>query len=76
MLVVIQQLRSCGRFLLMDEPFSELDPINQDEAIELIDGAASQDDLNKVSWVLLPPSSSRETFSLHSRTRGSPASGC
>jgi polar amino acid transport system ATP-binding protein/sulfate transport system ATP-binding protein len=45
---IVQQLLSSGHFLLMDEPFSGLDPINKDEAIELIGDVTSQDDLNTI----------------------------
>ena len=45
---IIQQLLSSGHFLLMDEPFSGLDPINKDEAIELIGDVSSQDELNTI----------------------------
>jgi ABC-type nitrate/sulfonate/bicarbonate transport system ATPase subunit len=45
---IIQQLLSSGHFLLMDEPFSGLDPIMKDEAISLINDVARQDDLNTI----------------------------
>ena len=45
---IVQQLLSSGHFLLMDEPFSGLDPIMKDEAMELIGDVAGQDDLNTI----------------------------
>jgi NitT/TauT family transport system ATP-binding protein len=45
---IIQQLLSSGHFLLMDEPFSGLDPIMKGEAISLIGDVASEDDLNTI----------------------------
>ena len=45
---IIQQLLSSGHFLLMDEPFSGLDPIMKDQAMRLIGDVAAQDDLNTI----------------------------
>jgi ABC-type nitrate/sulfonate/bicarbonate transport system ATPase subunit len=45
---IIQQLLSSGHFLLMDEPFSGLDPIMKIEAMELINDVASQNDFNTI----------------------------
>jgi ABC-type nitrate/sulfonate/bicarbonate transport system ATPase subunit len=45
---ICQQLLSSGHFLLMDEPFSGLDPIMKDEAIKLIRDVSNQDSLNTI----------------------------
>lgn len=43
---ILQQLMCSGHFLLMDEPFSGLDPLAKDRACELISEVANMDDFN------------------------------
>lgn len=45
---IAQQLLSAGHYLLMDEPFSGLDPVMQAEACRLIAEVAAMDTLNTV----------------------------
>lgn len=45
---VLQQILSSEHFLLMDEPFSALDPVNVKKACELIAKVANQDELSTV----------------------------
>lgn len=45
---ILQQLMCSGHFLLMDEPFSGLDPIAKDKACQLITEVASLHELNTI----------------------------
>lgn len=45
---IIQQLMCSGHFLLMDEPFSGLDPIAKDKACQLITEVAGLHELNTI----------------------------
>lgn len=43
---IIQQLLSSGNFLIMDEPFTGLDPLMKDKVCDLIDQVATMDEKN------------------------------
>ncbi len=45
---IIQQLLSSEHFLLMDEPFSGLDPLMKDKACKLVAEVAAADELNTI----------------------------
>ena len=45
---IIQQLLSSEHFLLMDEPFSGLDPLMKDKACRLVADVAAADELNTI----------------------------
>lgn len=45
---ILQQMLCSGHYLLMDEPFSGLDPILKEQAVNLIVDIASRDELNTI----------------------------
>ena len=45
---IIQQLLSSDRFIIMDEPFTGLDPVMKDRTIELIQMVSRQDEHNTI----------------------------
>lgn len=47
-IAIIQQLLSSDHYILMDEPFSGLDPINKAGVVELIQEVANLDELNTI----------------------------
>jgi ABC-type polar amino acid transport system ATPase subunit len=47
-IAIIQQILCSSHYILMDEPFSGLDPINLEKTVHLIQHVADMDDLNTV----------------------------
>ena len=47
-IAIIQQILCSSHYILMDEPFSGLDPINLEKTVHLIQQVANMDDLNTV----------------------------
>ncbi len=54
---IIRQLMCSGHFLLMDEPFSGLDPIAKDRVSEIVCEVANLDELNTIIIVTHDPAS-------------------